>query len=287
MTALKMYIYISNVCKSMQVQSRRRCALEVSCATYNFKRMASRLQRATTEGRCLCTRCCWLAKDPKAPLCCIRRLRKRPPSAHHPHVLLVEALALDIGSDETVVVVGGGFSAAQAALPASRRGARKVVHVSRRPVCTRPFDVGCEWLHPQAGWGIADRGKSAANKKFRMVEFNNIPKAEQVECTKSARGGATIPARYLQELEDAASSARLERAVDTLESAEVRSDGLISLQFRSRTIVAHRVMLATGSELDATKMPLVRNVDAAQHQIAYRLYLCPFLLLRCCDLILD
>ena len=36
-----------------------------------------------------------------------------------------------------------------------------------------------------------------------MVEFNNIPKAEQVKWTKSARGGATIPARYLQELEDA------------------------------------------------------------------------------------
>ena len=46
----------------------------------------------------------------------------------HPRIIHTyswsKLLALDIGSDETVVVVGGGLSAAQAALLASRRGAR-------------------------------------------------------------------------------------------------------------------------------------------------------------------
>ena len=49
------------------------------------------------------------------------------------------------GGATRVLVIGGGISAAQAALAAFRAGHR-VVPRSRRPLRTRAFDVGSEWL---------------------------------------------------------------------------------------------------------------------------------------------
>ena len=60
--------------------------------------------------------------------------RASPIRASSTHTLWSKRLAVDIGSDDTVIVGGGGLSAAQAILLASRRCARKVVHVSAHRV---------------------------------------------------------------------------------------------------------------------------------------------------------
>ena len=176
---------------------------------------------------------------------------------------------------ETVVVVGGGLSAAQAALLAVRRGARRVVHVSRRPVQSRAYDLPFEWMTPRSGWRVASKDKS--KDKFRMFEFYGTPKAERAAWVRSARGGATVPVYYEEELERAARAGHLERLVDEIAVAEIYdckpsaggcacepASGAISLTFShgASTIVADRVILATGSTLDVGKVPLLRGVAA-------------------------
>ena len=54
---------------------------------------------------------------------------------------------LDFGSKDTVLVVGGGLSAAQAALRAAKRGAGRVVLCSRRKLCTRTYDLELDWMN--------------------------------------------------------------------------------------------------------------------------------------------
>jgi len=168
---------------------------------------------------------------------------------------------------ETVLVVGGGLSAAQAALLAVRRGASRVVHASRRPVQSRHFDIPIEWLDPQAGWHVAERdsraGKGTAGK-FRLFEFYETPKEERADWVKSARGGASIPATYYQKLEHEAMRGRLERCVDEVATTTVCEDGgAIRVVFCGETedIVADRIILATGSKLDVNAVPLLRQAS--------------------------
>ena len=125
---------------------------------------------------------------------------------------------------EAVVVVGGGLSAAQAALLAVRRGARRVVHASRRPVLSRPYDLPFDWMEARSRWGrVADRDKDKGGAaKFRMFEFHATPKAERAAWAKEARGGATVPAEYLKELERCEAAGKIERWVDEIATAEVR-----------------------------------------------------------------
>ena len=49
------------------------------------------------------------------------------------------------GEPGRVLVIGGGLSAAQAALAAFRAGQRVLLR-SRRPLQTRAFDIASEWL---------------------------------------------------------------------------------------------------------------------------------------------
>jgi len=180
---------------------------------------------------------------------------------------------------ETVVVIGGGLSAAQAALLAVRRGASKVIHVSRRPMLAREYDLPIEWMEPRSGWRLKEKGGDNGSQKFRSFEFFETPTSERAEWAASARGGATVPASYLKELERAAKSGRLERWVDEVVAAEIcdcepqppascgcgpNDQGAIRIAFRNgdREILADRVVLATGSSLDVSKVPLLSDVAA-------------------------
>ena len=164
------------------------------------------------------------------------------------------------------------LSAAQAALLAVRRGASRVVHVSRRPMKARPYDLPMEWMNPNANRGFDNtwKGKGKGDATFRLFEFYATPKSERAAWVKNARGGATVPAAYLDELESTAEAGRLERWVDEIATAEVCEDGepnagAIRLTFHrggseARAIVADRVVLATGSTLDIGRVPLLRSV---------------------------
>ena len=173
-------------------------------------------------------------------------------------------------TNEVVVVIGGGLSAAQAALLAARRGAKQVVLVSRRPMEPRMFDLPFAWMNPQAGWRASKAGKNGSRKetkKFRTFEFFQTPVEDRLAWIKSARGGATVPIEYLNDLAKGEKTGRIQRRVDDVAAVEMGACqeghcGTVRVSFLHGTapITADRILLATGSVLDAAKVPLLRNV---------------------------
>ena len=162
---------------------------------------------------------------------------------------------------EVVLVIGGGLSAAQAALEALRRGAKRVILMSRRHMQSRHYDLPLEWMDARLGWKVAgkDKDKSA---KFRAFEFFECPKTERKAWIRSARGGATIPGSYLEELERISKcDDRLECWVDEIATVKTLQSGLLYLTFsrNNSPIVVDRIILATGSDLDMCKVPLLRR----------------------------
>jgi hypothetical protein len=98
-----------------------------------------------------------------------------------------------------VLVIGGGISAAQAALAAARAG-HQVVLRSRRPLQTRDFDTESAWLDE----------RTAARMRF---EFLCLPMKARREAIREATPGGSVPATYMEELlalSKASSSLRLE-----------------------------------------------------------------------------
>lgn len=96
------------------------------------------------------------------------------------------------GGPTRVLIIGGGISAAQAALAALRAG-HQVVLRSRRPLQTRPFDVGPEWIDVRT----ADRLR---------FEFLCLPMKKRREAVREATSGGSVPAQYMEELSRLAKS---------------------------------------------------------------------------------
>eukprot|EP00729_Bicosta_minor_P001330 gene1330-30763_t len=95
------------------------------------------------------------------------------------------------GSTAPILVIGGGLSAAQAAIAAHRAGAAVVLR-SRRKLMTKSFDLEDKWL------------------QFRMMnklryDFLSTPLDERVAALQEAVDGGSVPAAYIRELEAAAS----------------------------------------------------------------------------------
>ena len=160
---------------------------------------------------------------------------------------------------ETLLVVGGGLSAAQAALRAERRGARRVVLCSRRPMVCQHYDLGLEWMNP--------RTTKKGNARGKLFEFKGLPLEARMAWIRSARGGATVPPGYLAQLDKAARRGRLERRVGEVATAEEDDDdegGALRVTFRGNSttapLVADRVVLATGTRLDVASVPLLAGL---------------------------
>lgn len=85
-----------------------------------------------------------------------------------------------------VLVVGGGISAAQAALAAVSAGHRVVLR-STRALRTRAYDIAEEWLDL----------RHANRLRF---EFLSKPMHERRQAVKASVGGGSIPESYLKEL---------------------------------------------------------------------------------------
>lgn len=114
------------------------------------------------------------------------------------------------GASSRVLVVGGGISAAQAALAACRAG-RPVVLRSRRPLQTRAYDIAQEWLDARH----ADRLR---------FEFWSLPVEERREAIRKAMAGGSVPASYMEELRVLSQS-----TCGATEGATSRSDNPTSL----------------------------------------------------------
>jgi hypothetical protein len=113
-----------------------------------------------------------------------------------------------------VLVVGGGISAAQAALAAVRAG-HQVVLRSRRPLQSCPFDIDYGWLDMRK----ADRLR---------FEFLCLPMNRRLNAVREAQSGGSVPANYMKEihrLSQGASSALTLEVDDTIDCSQVCVDG--------------------------------------------------------------
>ena len=86
-----------------------------------------------------------------------------------------------------VLVIGGGISAAQAALAAARSG-HQVVLRSRRPLMTRPFDIDAKWLDARM------------SERLRF-KFLSLPVEQRPAAIREAVSGGSVPARYMEDLQ--------------------------------------------------------------------------------------
>eukprot|EP00038_Savillea_parva_P008812 m.179337 g.179337 ORF g.179337 m.179337 type:complete len:495 (+) comp14739_c0_seq1:422-1906(+) len=151
-----------------------------------------------------------------------------------------------------VLVVGGGLTAAQAALAAVRAGFRVSLR-SREALRTRDYDVQTEWL---------DR-RHVNRLRF---EFLSTPMEKRAAFLRQATGGGSIPQSYLEELHDAvATTSRLDLCVDAdIERASVQlaaadgGDGVSAVTVDGETFGL--VILATGVTLDPSSTSLYRNI---------------------------
>ncbi|KAJ8604301.1 hypothetical protein CTAYLR_002533 [Chrysophaeum taylorii] len=149
-------------------------------------------------------------------------------------------LGLDcVSSRDAVLVIGGGLSAAQAALKAARKGA-KVALCSRRPLATRRFDLPENW--PKRG-------------RARLFEFYGTPLAQRAAWVDRERGGGTVPPSYLREL------AGVRRVVDVV--SEVDATLRVTFHGATEPFDATRVVLATGTTRNCARIPLVRDLVRA------------------------
>ncbi|KNC83509.1 hypothetical protein SARC_04240 [Sphaeroforma arctica JP610] len=165
--------------------------------------------------------------------------------------------------NQTVLVIGGGLSAAQAALAAIRTHSgnkrRRVILCSRRELVTRRFDLPLQWL---------DRRHA---QKY-MYDFYSVPYEQRGEWIHDVRGGGSIPPEYMSRLIAAERQGQLELMVDTVDRVEhVTEQGVsalrVSFQGASDSsskhlepLLVHRVILGTGHKPDCTEVPLYRTL---------------------------
>lgn len=152
------------------------------------------------------------------------------------------------GDSAQVLIIGGGISAAQAALAAFRAGHRVVLR-SRRALQTRAFDIGSEWLDV----------RSADRLRF---EFLCLPMRQRRKAVREASAGGSVPERYMKELQRLSHDSdalRLEvdEAIDCSHVCIDRKAGFVSVNGEKFGMV----ILATGVETTASTSPLYKAVE--------------------------
>ena len=150
-----------------------------------------------------------------------------------------------------VLVIGGGISAAQAAVAAARAG-HQVVLRSRRPLQTRPFDIDHGWLDMRK----ADRMR---------FEFLCLPYHLRLSAVRKASSGGSVPANYMEELH------RLSQTTPnlTLEVDEAIDASKVRVDSKGEHVVVNgetfaMVILATGvvtAPSCGDSSPLYRSVQ--------------------------
>lgn len=150
------------------------------------------------------------------------------------------------GPGERVLVVGGGLTAAQLAVAASRAGARTTL-LTRAPLRPRAFDTTAEWL-----------GRA-------LPTFHADPDPHRRHATVcAARGGGTVPPPMLARLRALAAHDRLELAAGGRIEASCGRD--VRVRAGGRTWTVDRLWLGTGHDLDWRSEPLLASL-AAWHPI--------------------
>ena len=161
---------------------------------------------------------------------------------------------------KSVLVVGGGLTAVQAAQHCLRRGMR-VILCSRRPLVERHFDLHECWFDKRRANG-------------RVSDFYHRPASERLDSLRAVRGGGSVPPIYMDDLRRWRGGGTLE-IVHGAEIEYVGSDGedgglRISLGPNSSssssssssgtTVVVDCVVLACGMRPDCSANPLVNKI---------------------------
>ena len=151
------------------------------------------------------------------------------------------------GCTTRVLVIGGGISAAQAALAAYHAG-HQVVLRSRRPLQTRPFDIDAKWLDV----------KNADRLRF---EFLSLPVESRRAAVREAISGGSVPARYMEEM------LRLSKQSPNLRLEVGETDhGHVYVDDGGEHVVVSgesfaMVILATGVVTSPSCSPLYRSIE--------------------------
>ena len=147
-----------------------------------------------------------------------------------------------------VLVIGGGLTAAQAALAAVNSGCSRVVLRSRRPLQTRTYDLSGAWLDQRHSTRLRN-------------EFLNICAEERKAMVKEAVQGGSVPESYMLQLRRlATTSGSLELQVDTDIDQSVVSD--FEGRLRVNGEMFDQIILATGASTTLTQSPLYQQVIA-------------------------
>ena len=148
----------------------------------------------------------------------------------------------------TVLVIGGGLCAAQAALAAHKAGALVTLR-SRRKLLTKDYDLNRDWLN---------------FKKFNRLKHDFLakPLEERPAELAAAVDGGSVPTAYMQALERLSgpgSSLQIEvdPGIDG-SKLEVGTDGTVAVGGARFALV----ILATGTTLAPLSNPLFANLHA-------------------------
>ena len=148
-----------------------------------------------------------------------------------------------------VLVIGGGISAAQAALAAYHAG-HEVVLRSRRQLTTRPFDIEAKWLD----------GRNAERLRF---EFLSLPVEKRRAAVREAVSGGSVPTRYMEEL---ARVSKQDPDALRIEVDEKTDQSDVCVDSSGEHVLVNgesfaMVILATGVVTAPTCSPLYRSVE--------------------------
>jgi hypothetical protein len=149
--------------------------------------------------------------------------------------------------NETVMVVGGGLTAVQAALRLARiptggsQRRRRVILSSRRPLVERHFDLGVEWFD-----------RRTATKC--VADFYHQPVSERLAQLRESRGGGSVPPIYMAELRKWERQGRIECVVGSIDSAAAQSqasgDARVQVTIESQKYRVDAIVLACGNQPD-------------------------------------
>jgi hypothetical protein len=153
----------------------------------------------------------------------------------------------------SVLVVGGGLTAVQAAQYALRQH-KTVVLCSRRPLVERHFDIGEDWF---------DRRTA----QRRLSSFYHETEDDRLRRLREARGGGSVPPIYLRDLDGWERKSRFRRIAAGPRFVHHSDDGRVGVSFDPADGSADGVeyfdciILACGKEIDCTANPLVRTIQ--------------------------
>jgi cation diffusion facilitator CzcD-associated flavoprotein CzcO len=169
--------------------------------------------------------------------------RPRLPGWAEGHDGVLHAEAVDLRNrrfdGRTVLVIGGGLTAAHMALGVAARGGHAVI-VARRSRRVRPFDTDPGWLGPKEMNGFSK--EPSFDRRVRLI--------------REARDGGSIPPAYADALDRRIEAGTVTWRTATVLDARPGADGWQVTLAGGPELVVDEVWLATGWEYDVEAVPV-------------------------------